>query len=132
MKLITCILILSIFISCIFNDSGVIDGRNTCIELQTILYLRIQDLASRNTNSSTGNIVSTILPFGLCDNNILGFNTLYSRSDVYKCKDTLLLFPFQNETDAYLTYLYYLAPDICGLNKNNLFERNYGKQKILP
>lgn len=124
-------LVIFFFISCV-KDSDVIDGRATCIELQTILYLRIQELAIRNPNSSSTGVVSTILPFGLCSSNILGMNTLYSQSDVNNCKNLLLTFPFQSDSDAYLAYLYYLAPDICGLNKNNLYKRNYGKQKIIP
>ncbi len=111
--------------SCSVNDSDVIDGKAVCIDLQTIMYLRAQEIAKKNNNFSLIDSLWSILPFSLCSSdNLIGINTMYSAKEVNKCKNLLLVFPFQNETDAYFTYLYYLAPELCGLNKNNLFENS--------
>jgi len=119
------ILLLFATMSCSVNHSDAIDGKAVCTELQTIMYLRAQEIAKNNNNFSLIDSFWSILPFSLCNSdNILGVNTLYSEKDVKKCKNLLLVFPFQNESDAYLTYLYYLAPELCGLNKNNLFKNS--------
>ena len=87
------------------------------------MYLRAQEIAKKNNNYSLIDSFWSILPFSLCSSDtLLGINTIYSEKEVKKCKNLLLVFPFQNESDAYLTYLYYLAPELCGLNKNNLFK----------
>ncbi len=122
-KIFVCFLLLFTILSCGVNDSDAIDGKAVCIELQTIVYLRAQEIAKKNNSYSLIDSFWSILPFSLCTSDtILGMNTLYSEKEVKKCKNLLLVFPFQNETDAYLTYLYYLAPELCGLNKNNLFK----------
>lgn len=122
-KIFICIFFLILVLSCGVNDSDVIDGKAVCTELQTIMYLRAQEIAKKNNNYSLIDSFWSILPFSLCSSDtLLGINTIYSEKEVKKCKNLLLIFPFQNETDAYLTYLYYLAPELCGLNKNNLFK----------
>ena len=122
-KIFICIFFLILVLSCGVNDSDAIDGKAVCTELQTIMYLRAQEIAKKNNNYSLIDSFWSILPFSLCSSDtILGINTIYSEKEVKKCKNLLLIFPFQNETDAYLTYLYYLAPELCGLNKNNLFK----------
>ena len=122
-KIFIYIFLLFIILSCGVNDSDAIDGKAVCIELQTIMYLRTQEIAIKNNRTSPFDPIGSILPFSLCSSDtILGINTIYSEKEVKKCKNLLLVFPFQNESDAYLTYLYYLAPELCGLNKNNLFK----------
>jgi hypothetical protein len=122
-KIFIYIFLLITILSCSVNDSDAIDGKAVCIELQTIMYLRTQEIAIKNNRTSPFDPIGSILPFSLCTSDtILGINTIYSEKEVKKCKNLLLVFPFQNESDAYLTYLYYLAPELCGLNKNNLFK----------
>jgi hypothetical protein len=122
-KIFIYIFLLITILSCGVNDSDAIDGKAVCTELQTIMYLRTQEIAIKNNRTSPFDPIGSILPFSLCTSDtILGINTIYSEKEVKKCKNLLLVFPFQNESDAYLTYLYYLAPELCGLNKNNLFK----------